>query len=99
MIGRAFENFFHISILIDYTILIIFLIAIVGVFLILGRIQQNEDRADDLKRVGALLIVIAYALSQLVPSRFVAVSSGVEFAVSMLTVGLLIVGIALLFRS
>lgn len=86
-----------IGVLFDYAILI------VGIFALLGLIwtglrygTENED--TDTRRVGILFIIIAYVLSELVPSRFVTVSGTVDTALGVLTIALLIVGVVLAFR-
>ncbi|WP_226004663.1 hypothetical protein [Natrinema salinisoli] len=81
----------------DYAVLVVGLFAVLGLIrTVLSNVINKDD--TDLRRIGVFLVVIAYVLSKLVPSRFVTVSGTIDSAIGAVTIAFLVVGVVLLFR-
>ena len=85
--------------MIDYVVLLLGTVAAAGLLWILASAVINDGDSEDFKRVGGLLIVIAYVVSELTQSRFLTVTPAIDLASGVLTLALLIVGLVLLFRQ
>jgi hypothetical protein len=83
--------------MIDYVVLLIGIASVAGLLWVLSLAVVNGGDGEDAKRVGALLIVLAYAVSELIPSRFFAVTPATDLASSVLTLASIILGLVLLF--
>jgi hypothetical protein len=83
--------------MIDYVVLLLGAVAAVGLLWILASAVINGGDSEDTKRVGALLIVLAYVVTELIPSRFVTVTPAIDLASGVLTLVFLILGLVLLF--
>lgn len=85
------------DLLFDYAVLVAGLFAVLGLIrTVLSNVINKDD--TDLRRIGVFLVVIAYVLSELVPSRFVTVSGMTDSAIGAVTIAFLVVGLVLLFR-
>lgn len=83
--------------MIDYVVLLIGIASAAGLSWVLSSAVIDGGDSEDVKRVGTLLIVLAYVVSELIPSRFFAVTPATDLASSVLTLASIILGLALLF--
>ena len=83
--------------MIDYVVLLLGIVSTAGLLWILGSAVINGANRGEIERAGALLVVLAYAIAELVPSRFFTAGSAIDLASSVLTLALLVLGLGLLF--
>lgn len=83
--------------MIDYAVLSIAVLATAGLAWTLGSAVVHGSDRGDAERTGALLLVLAYAVAELVPSRFLALTPTIDLASGVLTLALLVLGLGLLF--
>jgi hypothetical protein len=83
--------------MIDYVVLLLGIVSTAGLLSILGSAVINGANRGEIERAGALLAVLAYAIAELVPSRFLTAGSAIGLASSVLTLALLVLGLGLLF--
>ena len=83
--------------MIDYVVLLIGIASAAGLLWVLSSALISGGESEHAKRVGALLIVLAYVVSELIPSRFFAVTPATDLVSSVLTLASIILGLVLLF--
>jgi len=83
----------------DHIRLLFGTVAVAGLLSVLGSIASSSRTEQDGRRAGVCLLVIAYTLSELVPSQFVTVTPAVDLAVGVLTVVCLVVGLVLVGQN